>query len=422
MTNSTTHHDLPLGPLNACQICTSQDLNLILDLGHHAPCDSLLTREQTTEMERTYPLRFVRCRGCGLAQIDYVVPPEVLFYPGYPYRSGITETLKKNLTGMATKLVRDAGIKKDSLVIDLGSNDGTTLQGFKAEGMRVLGVEPTDIARIAIENGIPTLQVFFREALAKDIIETHGKAAIVTASNMFAHIPNLGDLIRGVRALMTDNGLFVTESHYLIDLLDTVQYDSIYHEHLKYYSLRTLLRLFRDYDFTVVDAERITNYGGSVRVYAMAGRGRRPQGRLQKLLEEEDRFMANPDDTYARFRERVLKSKDDLWTLLIDLKKQGKKTVGVGCPGRASTLINFCGIGPTLLPYIAEQSNSLKLGMFLPGKHIPVVDERIMFEENPDYTLVLSWHYFKPIVDKLRQKGLKSQFIIPLPDVHVLAD
>ena len=417
----SSSRNVQVGHVQSCQLCAG-DLELILDLGFHAPCDSLSTREQLDEMERTYPLRFVRCRECGLAQIDHVVAPAELFYADYPYRSGITETLKKNLMGIAQVLVKNLGLAKGSFVIDLGSNDGTTLQGFKKEGMRVLGVEPTNIAQIAIANGVPTIQKFFSEATAAEITETHGKATVVTANNVFAHIPNLEDLIRGVEALLVEDGIFLTESHYLPELLKSAQYDSIYHEHLKYYSARTLCRLFDNYDFTVVDAERISNYGGSIRLYARKGRGHRLADRLRTLLADEDRFMTDEAGVYRRFVEKVHRSKWDLLALLLDIRKQGKRVVGIGCPGRCSTLLNYCGIGPGLLRYIAEQPDCLKVGMFLPGRHIPIVDEKIMLEESPDYAVMLSWHYFRPIVDKLRQKGLTSKIILPLPEVRILED
>lgn len=412
-------HDLPLGRIDRCQVCFSEDLELILDLGFHAPCDSLLSKAQLSEMEKTYPLRLWRCRQCTLAQIDYVVAPQELFYPEYPYQSGITETLSKNLQAIAVKLSEVLNLKKGSFVVDIGSNDGTILQGFKSEGMRVLGVEPTNIAAIAVKKGIPTVQKFFSEAVAKEICDQHGKASVVTGANMFAHVSNLGDLIRGVRELLIDDGMFLTESHYLLSLLQTVQYDSIYHEHLKYYSLKALVALFDYYDFTVVDAELIPNYGGSVRVYAQKGKGRKVASRLGQLLREEQQIVGN-SQAYDHFREQVIRSKLDLQALLLDVKKQGKKVVGVGCPGRASTLLNYCQIDSDLMPYIAEQSNCLKIGLFLPGKHIPVVDEALMFRENPDYVLMLSWHYASPIVKKLREKGLKSKFIIPLPTLRIL--
>jgi hypothetical protein len=351
-------------------------------------------------------------------QIDYVVDPAVLFHPDYPYRSGITETLAMNLQNTGKQLVEYLQLKNGSLVVDLGSNDGTLLQGFKSHGMNVLGVEPTDIAEIAIQNGIRTIQKFFGSDVAEEIKDDHGEVSVVTAANTFAHVAQLGDLVRGVESMLVDGGMFVSESHYILDLLQTVQYDAIYHEHLKYYSLKSILKLFSYYDFTVVDAERIPNYGGSIRVYARKGKGHQVADRMRHLLTDEQRAGLDDSQTYLDFRDKVIQSKIDLQSLIVDLTKQGKRVVGIGCPGRASTLLNYCNIDSVLMPYIAEQSTSLKLGLFLPGQHIPIVDERIIFEESVENALLLSWHYATPIIEKLRTKGLRSKIIIPLPDVR----
>lgn len=418
--NCVSQHDLPNGHLNTCQICGSKNLLPIICLGHHAPCDSLLWPKQLNEPERTYPLNLVRCSDCGLVQIDYVVAAEELFFPDYPYRSGITPTLVGNLKSTGPTIMKRFGIPAGLLAIDIGSNDGTLLGGFKDAGMKVLGVEPTNIANIANENGIETLQAFFDEDVARKIVTTHGRAAVVTAANMFAHVSKLGGLIRGVEALLEENGVFVTESHYLLDLIDTVQYDSIYHEHLKYYSVKSILRLFSYYDFTVVEVDRIPNYGGSIRVYAKKGRNHPIGTSVTELLKEEERCALYSDDIYKEFAERIRQSKLQLQKLLVDALSRGERVVGIGSPGRAATLLSYCNIDADIMSYIAEQSTSLKLGLFMPGSHVPIIDEKAMLEEQPELAVVLSWHYWKPIVEKLRQKGLKSKIIIPLPEVRIL--
>ncbi len=415
-----TKHDLKLGHLQECQICGSRDLQKVLDLGHQAPCDSLLWSRHLNEVEKTYPLNFIRCLDCGLAQIDYVVAPEELFFPNYPYRSGITPSLVNNLQSTGPKVLDRFGIAPGGLVIDIGSNDGTLLQGFKICGMRVLGVEPTNIAQLAIDNQIDTVQEFFTEELALNLKMSHGQAAVITAANMFAHVAQLGSLIRGVDHLLEDGGIFVTESHYLVDLLETVQYDSIYHEHLKYYSLDSLIKLFSYYNFTLVDVERIPNYGGSIRVYAQKGVGHNISQSVKELLIHEKGLGLGDNLPWQNFADKVNKSRRDLKNLVSNEIANGKRFVGVGCPGRASTLLNYCDLGPQEIQYVAEQSTSLKLGLFVPGVHIPIVDEQVMFEDQPDYVILLSWHYWKPIVEKLRAKGLESKIVIPLPKVTVL--
>lgn len=413
-------HDLANGHLDACQICGSNHLIPVINLGHHAPCDSLLWPNQLLEPEKTYPLNLVRCPECSLVQIDYVVAAEELFFPNYPYRSGITSTLVGNLKSSGPTILKRFSVPTGTLAVDIGSNDGTLLSGFKEAGMKVLGVEPTNISRIANESGIETIQAFFDESIASQIIASHGQAEVVTAANMFAHVSKLGSLIRGVEALLVEDGIFVTESHYLLDLIDTVQYDSIYHEHLKYYSVKSIIHLFDFYNFTVVDIDRIPNYGGSIRVYAKKGKYHLVRPSVKELLKEEEHRGLHSGSIYLDFAARIRKSKIQLQNLLLDALTRGERVVGIGSPGRAATLLNYCNIDIDTMLYIAEQSTSLKLGLFMPGSHLPIIDEKAMLEQQPEYAVILSWHYWEPIVEKLRQKGLRSKIIIPLPEVRLL--
>ncbi len=413
-------HDLVNGHIERCQVCGGSNLHHHLDLGHQPPCDSLLWPQELNGMEKFYPLRFLVCGDCSLAQIDYVVPPDELFFPDYPYRSGITPTLVEKLSQTAVSTLARFPLESESLVIDIGSNDGTVLAGFKRHGMQVLGVEATNIAGIANENGIETIQDFFCDRVANQILESHGSASVITATNVFAHVAALGEIMRGVKKVLRDGGVFVTESHYIVDLLETVQYDSIYHEHLRYYSLKSLIHLFDSYDFTVTGVERIGNYGGSIRVFAVKGRGHPVGDSVAELLQLEEVTGIYGQKVFADFAARARQVRDDLLRLVLEIKDRGERVVGIGCPGRASTLVNYTGLDRSLMPYIAEQSTSLKLGLFLPGKHIPICDEKQMFEEQPEYAIMLSWHYAEPIVAKLRQRGLKSKIILPLPAVRVI--
>lgn len=418
--SSIPTHDLKVGYWPNCQVCGSSNLEMVMDLGFQAPCDSLLTKPQLVKSESTYPLRFLRCPDCSLAQIDYVVAPEELFFAEYPYRSGITPSLVKNLRSTSARLIDMYKLPKGALAIDIGSNDGTLLSGFQDLGMKVLGIEPTNIADIANQAGIETKKTFFSSKAAAEVVASHGQAAVITAANMFAHVAPLGDLICGVDTLLAPKGVFVTESHYLLDLLDTVQYDSIYHEHLKFYSLKSLIRLFGYYGYDVIEVDRIPNYGGSIRVHA-ARKGAHPvQPSVAALLKTEEEFGLYGPEVFATFAQRTRKAKDDLLRLAVKARDEGHTMVGVGCPGRAATLVNYSRLDPDLMPYIAEQSTSLKLGMYLPGAHIPIVDEERMFREQPEYAVMLSWHYWEPIVAKLRQKGLKSKIVLPLPELRIL--
>ncbi len=414
-------HDVKPGKLEHCQVCGSHDLELVLDVGHQPLCDSLLTPDRLSEPEITYPLRLFRCLSCTLTQLDYVVDGSVVYAPDYPYRSGITKELASYQQKFADGIVAKIGLAEGSLCIDIGSNDGTLLTGFKKLNMRALGVEPTNIASIAREeNQIETIQSFFTEAVAKDIRRDYGAAKVLTTTNVFAHMGPLGEVMRGITTLLDDDGIFVTESHYLLDVIRTAQYDTIYHEHIRTYSLKSLVTLFDFYDLDVFDVQRADRYGGNIRAY-VCKRGKRPiSGEVGALLKIEEEFGLGRAKVYEEFRSRAYQTRDDLMEMAYRARRDGLRFVGNSCPGRCSTLLNFCGMTPELMPYLAEQPASLKLGMLLPGRHIPVVENSILIEEQPDFVVLLAWHYAKPIIEQLRARGLKSKFIMPLPEFKIL--
>ena len=422
ITRTELIHDVEPGPLTFCQVCNSEDLELVIDLGHQPLCDSLLRADQLNQPETNYPLRLVRCRVCSLAQLDYVVPGEVVFHRNYPYRAGITKEVVDHHQESAAEIVSHYGLTKDSLVVDIGSNDGTLLGAFKAHGIRVLGVEPTNIADIANANGVETIKSPFTESVAADIQRDYGNASLITATNVFAHMAALGDVIRGIKRLLGDGGLFMSETHYLLDIIKGFQYDTIYHEHIRSYSLKSLIHLFEANGFTVVDAVRVQRYAGTLRVFAAKGTGHSVSDSVSRLLDEEQSYGLYGPEVYQTFRERSYRAKNELLEIALNAFEKGERLVGNSCPGRCSTLLNFTGIGEDLMPYIAEQPTSLKLGLHLPGKHIPVVNNEILFSEQPDYVVLLAWHYAQPIAKLLRERGLKSRLIVPLPQVHVLSE
>jgi SAM-dependent methyltransferase len=414
------NHDIPTGKVSCCQVCGSDRLELVVDLGHQPLCDSLPSVDQLDAPEVTYPLRQLWCRDCTLSQLDYVVPGDVVYHQDYPYRSGITKELSTYQSAFAQDVISDLGIQRDSLVVDIGSNDGTLLSGFKQRGMRALGVEPTNIGKIARESGIDTLQAFFNEDTARRIVETHGQAKLVTATNVFAHMAPLGAVLRGIEQLLAPDGVFILENHYLLDVMKTGQFDTIYHEHLRTYSLRSLVKLFSFYDLTPIDVREVSRYGGNIRVYVAKGKDRPVKSSIADLLKKEEVFGLSRPETYTAFRQLAEKTKIDLMKLAIDCKDKGLSFVGNSCPGRCSTLLNYVGIDKTLMPYICEQPTSLKLGLHLPGKHIPIVDNERLIREQPDYVVLLAWHYAEPIAQQLRARGLKSKLVMPLPSVHIL--
>ena len=413
--------DVQPGRLDRCQITGSSELNLVIDLGHQPPCDSLLTAEMLNQPEKAYPLRLMHCPESGLAQLDYVVDGSEIYYPDYPYRSGISRPLEVYQRAFADGIVKRFAISAGALCVDIGSNDGTLLTGFKRHGCRALGVEPTNIARIArSENDIETIQQFFTKSLARDIVRDYGRARVITMTNVFAHMAPLGEVMRGLVQLLDSDGVFVTESHYLLDVLEKNQFDTVYHEHIRTYSLKSLLRLFSDYGMEVFDVERAERYGGNIRAY-VARKGLYPVsaavGELQAL---EERVGLHTQEAWSQFRRRVLDNRDRFMEFMYQTRRQGRSLIGNSCPGRASTLLNFYGVTPDLMPYIGELPTSLKLGLYLPGKHIPVVNNTRIVEEQPDYLILLSWHYMEPIVQRLRSEGVKSRLVIPLPEFKIL--
>jgi len=414
------HHMIKNGHINKCQICNSNKLNLILDLGHQPLCDTLLTKEMLNQPEITYPLRMFWCEECSLAQLDYCVDGNVVFHPDYPYRTGVTKELVEYLNSMSNSLISKYNLKHNDLIIDLGSNDGTLLAGFKEHGMKVLGVEPTNISKIANQSGIETVQKFFTTDIANEVKTKYGGASMIIATNMFAHMASIGEVMSGIETLLKDDGVFVFENHYLLDVIQGGQFDTIYHEHLRTYSLKSLIKLFSYYDFTITDVERGSRYGGNIRVHVTKGKNRPVSENVTTLLDLEEDSGLYKLETYRKFAERVKKAKKDFVNFLLKVKNDGKTVVANSCPGRSVTLLNYYGVDTNLIPYIAEQPTSLKLGMFLPGKLIPVINNEILVKEQPDYVILLAWHYAEPIMEQLKMRGLKSNFIIPLPDLNIV--
>jgi len=414
------HHIIKNGHIDKCQICNSNKLNLILDLGHQPLCDTLLTKEMLDQQEAKYPLRMVWCEECSLAQIDYCVDGSLVYHPDYPYRTGITKELVEYQNSISKSLVSKYNLKQGDFVVDLGSNDGTLLTGFKEHGMKVLGVEPTNIARIANQNGVETTQKFFTVKTANEIKNEHGQASLILATNMFAHMSTIGEVVSGIEILLKNDGVFVFENHYLLDVIQGGQFDTTYHEHLRTYSLKSLVKLFSYYNFTITDVERGSRYGGNIRVHITKGKNRNISENVTAMLNLEDKSGLHKLETYKKFADRVKKAKKDFMSFILKINKDGKTIVANSCPGRCVTLLNYYGVDASLIPYIAEQPTSLKLGMFLPGKHIPIVNNEILIKEQPDYVILLAWHYAESIMEQLKAKGLKSTFVIPLPDLTVI--
>ena len=310
-------------------------------------------------------------------------------------------------------------MKPEDLAVDIGSNDGTLLSNFQRGGHRVFGIEPSQVGNLANERGIPTTISFFGREIAEKTRREQGAAKVITATNVFAHIEHIHDIIESILTLLDENGVFISESHYLLSLVETLQYDTIYHEHLRYYSVRSLQYLLKMHGLEVIHARRIPTHGGSVRVYA-ARNGRfavRPS--VADILAEEDRAGLDAEDLHG-FKSKVVQSKLDLYGLLRDIKRQGHRVYGIGAPSRASTLIQYVGLDDGILDCVLEIKGSLKIGKYMPGTLIPVLEESVLYKEQPEYVLLLSWHIADELIPKLREKGYKGKYIVPLPTPKII--
>lgn len=414
-------HDVLPGKLDYCQITGSKNLFEAIDLGHQPPCDALLSEEMLNQPETTYPLRLMICPDSGSAQLDYVVDGSVIYPASYPYRSGISKPLRIYQQAFADDIIKDFNIPKKSLCVDVGSNDGTLLTGFKRNGMRTLGVEPTDIAKIAVkENKIKTIQKFFTEKLAREIVEKNGYAKVITMTNVFAHMAPLGEVMRGLSFLLDKDGIFITESQYLLDVLESNQFEGIYHEHVRTYSLKALVKLMPYYGLEVFDVRRASRYGGNIRAYIARKNVHQINSRVTDLLKEEENKGLFKPETWAKWRDRVKKNRNKFMSLMYEVQRKGQKIVADSCPGRGAVLVNYYGIDKTLMPYIAQLPGTEKVGKYLPGTHIPVVDNKIIIKDKPDYIVILAWHYADYIIEQWRKKGVKAKFVLPLPEFKII--
>lgn len=401
-----------------CQSCDGGTLEPILFLGYLPPVNTMPLIGSRPAEQPAYPAQLLRCPRCELVQLGLVVDPRILFPPDYPYTSGTTQILRENFADLAREANELLGLAPGDLVVDIGSNDGTLLLNFLIAGQRVRGIEPTDTAKLAEARGIPTLLAFFGPDAVRSVLNSDGHARVVTAANVFAHVEDVHSVIEGILDLLDRDGIFICESHYWVSLLETLQYDTIYHEHLRYYSLTSLRNLLRPHGLEVFDAHRIASHGGSIRVY-VAKEGVRPvRSRVGEILAHE--AHAQGPDALDRFRRGVVGSKLALHALLAGIKGRGERIYGIGAPSRASTLVNYVGLDDLTIDAICEVAGSHKIGRYMPGTLIPVVDEELLFRDQPEHALFFSWHIADELSAKLRGRGFGGDQIVPLPIPRIL--
>ena len=412
--------------LKRCRSCDAEDLHQILSLGRTPLANSLLRLDELQAPEETYPLDLLFCPACTLVQISETVPPEKLFR-NYLYFSSYSDTMLEHAEQLARRVTEAHGLDGQSLVLEVASNDGYLLQYYQRNGVPVLGIEPAvNIARVARERGIETLCEFFGRELAVRLKDGGIRADVIHANNVLAHVADLNGLVSGLPILLKDNGVAIIEVPYVKEMIDHCEFDTIYHEHLCYFSLTALNKLFRRHGLLITDVELLPIHGGSLRVFVAQQNATPPTdarqriSRVEEMLENEQRWGVANLEFYQKFASKVEALRSQLAQKLAELKAAGKSIAAYGASAKGSTLLNYFGIGRDSLDFVADRS-PIKQGLFTPGTHLPIYAPDKLLEANPDYVLLLTWNFATEILSQqveYRRRG--GQFIIPIPELTVI--
>ena len=404
--------------IEQCRACKSNNLFMCLPMGSHPPANGFVRADQLTQAQASFPLNMHVCLDCALIQVPDNVPAG--FFRNYLYVPSASETMHAHFSSFAAKVV--AQFSGGGLIVDIGCNDGLFLGACKALGAPVLGIDPADNITVrAKQKGIDVVSEYFGKATAASVARTHRAPSVIVTTNTFNHISDLHDFMAGVMLLLDSKGAFVVEVPTAIDLIANNEFDTIYHEHVSEFSVKSFVDLYRFFDMEVFDIEALPIHGGSMRVYGQRCGGPRPaQSIVREWLERERRDGLFLRGTYEAFRDRVHRTRNELVRLLRELKFQGKRLAGYGAPAKGNTLLNFYGIGPDLLDFLADR-NELKHGLYSPGMLIPVVPTSCILKKQPDYLLILAWNFADEIIaqqDAYRRGG--GKFIIPIPEPAII--
>jgi SAM-dependent methyltransferase len=401
-----------------CRSCGAEQLDPVLSLGRTPLANALLKEDELSNPEPTFPLDLVFCPNCALVQITETVPPEQLF-SHYLYLSSFSDTMLKHSAELAGRLIKERGLGANSLVVEVASNDGYLLQFYKRAGVPVLGIEPAaNIAKVAEDRGIPTLPRFFGKELGRELRDTARRADVIHANNVLAHVADLNGFVAGLALTLKDDGVAVIEAPHVKPMIERLEFDTIYHEHLCYYSLTALQPLFKRHGLDIVDVFEIPLHGGSLQVHAaLSGR---PSDRVCRLLEEERAAGVGGREFYFDFGDKVRHLKAELVEMLLELKSRGSRIAAYGASAKGSTLLNYCGIGRETLEFVADRS-TVKQGLYTPGTHLLVKPPEALLADRPDHVLLLTWNFADEILQQqAAYRRLGGKFIIPVPEPAIV--